>query len=292
MSAGTLDWKRRARDRITECWVLGVLGLALALFAVLAAHPQQACESWYLWLDNALVDLYTVFFWGAAATAYRLITQMNSVRIWLWRFALGLTILMAVLGGAVDHAENFCGLAKFSPTACSEGTVDRLTSWKWGLIGLNAVVAATWWAIWFVRWRAFRLALTSVKNKDWDAALVSHFIPRQAIGKRWFTYSFSHAAVMNFLSKFLEPGGGQNDIYSNAVSAFLDALSRRQGFGRSGNRIEILSGQVGAEANNLLVLLASVRLSIAPGAHSLITRKLSLMPATGRVQKQLRPASR
>jgi hypothetical protein len=106
-----------------------------------------------IWADNLFVDLYTLFFIGASCAAYKWLTTVARDLIVLWRIGIGVTCVLAVLGGIADHAENFWLLAHMdsspitNPGFSSEelAWVALISGWKFRLFLINSGITALWW---------------------------------------------------------------------------------------------------------------------------------------------------
>jgi hypothetical protein len=106
------------------------------------------------WLDNLLVDSYSALLLVIAVFGYQRRTGYRTVRVAPWRWALGVAATLIVVGGIVDHAENFWGLAKISdgarqliPQPFSEPevlAVSKLSVTKFWFLFVN-VAFALWW---------------------------------------------------------------------------------------------------------------------------------------------------
>jgi hypothetical protein len=119
-----------------------------------------------LWLDNLVVDMYTLFFIAAACAAYKQLTTVKSDPLILWRAAISATCFLALLGGALDHSENFWLLARMNkapyelppndPYWTQLPIVGQISVWKFRLFAVNLIVLVAWWGmvVWRTRWSA------------------------------------------------------------------------------------------------------------------------------------------
>lgn len=268
-------WRHENQERrangaawLDRRWYWLVAAAGVVLFVLMSLMPMvglQRTGKFFLWTDNAFVAAYTVVFWAVVAQAYRQITQLDSVRIVVWRLWLVMTLVAALSGGLVDYIENFCLL--------SDGAVScplrRLEIWKLSLFMANLAAAVVWSVV--ARWRTrktqLRLSELGIEQTlrdrfgnsvawpeelvgpravcggvPWRLALYAHLID-DYLGKPG-RYSFSRRSVEFFLHEFCGARFPDNGALIREASVFLAELGRQYYIRPSGERLEVMADKV------------------------------------------------
>jgi hypothetical protein len=119
------------------------------------AHtPEWAFEErgWpriYIWMDNLLIDTYTLLFIVIVGRSYARITIETSRRKRsCWTMAFGITLVSCIFGALADHSENFWLLAHIgtSHLTFTPGLnfVSGLSAWKIRFFVLNCLLSLLW----------------------------------------------------------------------------------------------------------------------------------------------------
>jgi len=268
-------WRRENQERRADgaawlerrwYWLVATAGVVLfVLMGLMRLVGLQRTAKFFLWTDNVFVAAYTVVFLALVAQAYRQITQLDSVRILVWRLWLVITLVAALSGGLVDYVENFCLL--------SDGEVScplrRLEIWKICLFVANLSASVVWTAVARSRTRKTRLRLSKLgiekslrekfgNNVDWPEELVgpravsggvpwrlafyAHFIDDH-LGKPG-RYSFSRRSVEYFLHEFCGAQFPDNSTLIREASVFLAELGRKYYIRPSGDRLEVMADKL------------------------------------------------
>ena len=101
----------------------------------------------FVWLDNLFVDAYTTAFIVGAVAWYRRMSKTSESGELRRRILLSATVVLCVVGGLVDHIENFWLLAHIGVPGRDSNElagVAALSAWKFRLFILNGAVLLAW----------------------------------------------------------------------------------------------------------------------------------------------------
>lgn len=125
---------------------------------VLCALAEPGRPRLLVWVDNFFADLYTLFFIACAVVSYRRLNRHALRPALAGTILLSASVVAALAGALLDHAENFWLLAHFGQLgeAVEVGIADAalLSIWKFRLAAANALIAALWLAV--ARYRTWR----------------------------------------------------------------------------------------------------------------------------------------
>lgn len=122
---------------------------------VLCAFDEAGAPRLFVWADNVLVDLYTLFFIGSLAASYKRLRRPTQEPSMPRRVLFVSSVALCLAGALVDHAENFWLLAHIgqhlSQAADDVDLVASLSLWKFRLAVLNLGLVLAWLA-----WASYR----------------------------------------------------------------------------------------------------------------------------------------
>lgn len=112
---------------------------------VLCAWDEPGAPRLFLWADNILVDIYTLFFIGCAVTTYHTVRLTHRKKKNVLKAIFVASVGSFIVGGLIDHAENFWLLAHIgmNPRVVTDAATALSTS-KFQFFFANLVIAFAW----------------------------------------------------------------------------------------------------------------------------------------------------